>query len=514
MRPWWKLSAGSPRNQPVSGSISSLRRSASRRASRSRDLARQQLRDRGRARTAARPPPRAPAPPAPRDAGVRCGQRAAHGWSAASRGSRGRRAGRPAIALAFERAVLHQHAHQLADEERVALADREHASRDRGRQLVGADRIGGEARRRPGVETGERHHVGHDAAGDVERRARVAQLGARRHQQQQRHVGAPLHQVLDEIEEQRLGPLQVVDHEHDRLRARRARRGSAAPRRRSPPARAGVPASSAATPSAMRARSASSPGMRARSPRARCRRSAPSSSRKSARSASASGANVAPPVASQCALTTVAASPSRRTSSPTRRDLPRPGEPSTTASRAARRRDRRVVHRREARSSSSRPTNAAPARPPAARATPRDRPPPSRPALERERAERLERHEVAHQPPRRLADQHVAVLRLLLQARRDVHRIADDVVVLAAHHHLAGVDGDAQPDLAEHSGLLLGELAERLLHRDRGAHGADRVVLGHARHAESRHHAVAEQLHDRAAVRRRRPRAAPRSSGP
>ena len=36
--------------------------------------------------------------------------------------------------------------------------------------------------------------------------------------------------------------------------------------------------------------------------------------------------------------------------------------------------------------------------------------------------------------------------------------------------------------------------------RDGGAHGADRVVLGHARHAEGDHDAVAEELHDRAAV--------------
>ena len=76
------------------------------------------------------------------------------------------------------------------------------------------------------------------------------------------------------------------------------------------------------------------------------------------------------------------------------------------------------------------------------------------------------------------------------------------VGVLVADHHLAGVDRDAQADRRRATAALLqASVAERLLHRDRGAHGAHGVVLGDARHAEGRHHAVAEQLHDRAAVR-------------
>ena len=75
-------------------------------------------------------------------------------------------------------------------------------------------------------------------------------------------------------------------------------------------------------------------------------------------------------------------------------------------------------------------------------------------------------------------------------------------VVVVAHDDLAGVDGDAQAERRPTDARLLArELAERALHRDRGAHGADRVVLGHARHAEGRHDAVAEELHDGAAVR-------------
>ena len=48
--------------------------------------------------------------------------------------------------------------------------------------------------------------------------------------------------------------------------------------------------------------------------------------------------------------------------------------------------------------------------------------------------------------------------------------------------------------------LRVRQLAEGLLHGDAGTHGADGVVLGDPRHAEGGHHAVAQQLHDRAAV--------------
>ncbi len=130
---------------------------------------------------------------------------------------RQRRAGSPAIALALERAFVHQHAHQLADEERIALAGGEHLGRDRRGQIGGADHVGGEPHRGAGVETTERQHVGDQAARNDERRAHVAQLGSRADQHQQRHAAAPLHQVLDEIEQQRLRPLQVVDHQHQRL---------------------------------------------------------------------------------------------------------------------------------------------------------------------------------------------------------------------------------------------------------------------------------------------------------
>ena len=136
-------------------------------------------------------------------------------------------AGDPAIALALEGAVLHQHAHQLGDEERVAFARREHSSGNRGRQLAGADHVGRQTGCRAGVETAERHDLGDEAAGCRQRRAGLAQLRSRRHENEQRHVGAPLHEVLGQVEQQRLRPLQVVDHHHHR--PRRRQRGEQSP---------------------------------------------------------------------------------------------------------------------------------------------------------------------------------------------------------------------------------------------------------------------------------------------
>ena len=88
--------------------------------------------------------------------------------------------------------------------------------------MSGADHVGREPHGGPGIEAGERHDVGDEPTRRHQRRAQVAQLGARAHQHQEGCATAPLHQVLDEIEEQRLGPLQVVDHEHHRLGLRQS----------------------------------------------------------------------------------------------------------------------------------------------------------------------------------------------------------------------------------------------------------------------------------------------------
>jgi hypothetical protein len=100
------------------------------------------------------------------------------------------------------------------------------------------------------------------------------------------------------------------------------------------------------------------------------------------------------------------------------------------------------------------------------------------------------------------------------RARRDVHRIADDLGVASLDDDLAGVDGDAQPDRRR---------PPRLLARARGTRAASPTAARTARiasssatrgDAEDRHHAVAEQLVTTCRRAPRPRRASPRSSAP
>ena len=88
------------------------------------------------------------------------------------------------------------------------------------------------------------------------------------------------------------------------------------------------------------------------------------------------------------------------------------------------------------------------------------------------------------------------------------------ISALVVRDDLAGVDRDAQAGLADRGELLVGELAKGALHLHRGAHGADGVVLGHARRAEDGLDAVAEQLRDACRRGPRRRPASPGSSAP
>lgn len=69
----------------------------------------------------------------------------------------------PALARAHEDSVLQQHAHQLAEEERIAVAGGEHAADERGGQLRGADDTRPEPHRGGGVEATECDHLGNQA---------------------------------------------------------------------------------------------------------------------------------------------------------------------------------------------------------------------------------------------------------------------------------------------------------------------------------------------------------------
>ena len=92
---------------------------------------------------------------------------------------------------------------------------------------------------------------------------------------------------------------------------------------------------------------------------------------------------------------------------------------------------------------------------------------------------------------RLLPDQDLAGLRVLLEPRRDVDRVAGDERVSLAGHHLARVDPDPRPQPDRRHGVP---------QLDGGANRPERVVLVRLRDAEDRHHGVADELLHGAAV--------------
>ena len=121
-------------------------------------------------------------------------------------------------------------------------------------------------------------------------------------------------------------------------------------------------------------------------------------------------------------------------------------------------------------------------------------------------AERLGLEDPARREVRALARDDLAGLRRLLQSRGDVHHVADDVArdqeLVAPHARdgLAGVDADpdGEPD-AVPLGELVVQLRQALLHLERRSQGALRVVLTGRRDPEDRHDGVADELLDDAA---------------
>src|SRR5262249_4262733 len=69
-------------------------------------------------------------------------------------------------------------------------------------------------RQRLEVDRGER------ALARAPGRAAVDELGAGQRDDEHRMVPRPLEQVLDEVEQALVGPLEVLEHEHDRIRVR------------------------------------------------------------------------------------------------------------------------------------------------------------------------------------------------------------------------------------------------------------------------------------------------------
>ena len=311
--------------------------------------------------------------------------------------------------------------------------DREHASGDRGRQLVGADRRwrrGGSRRRRRDRRASRRRSTRPPGTASDERASRSSGRAAT---STSSGTSVP-HCTRCSTRSSSSGSAHCRSSisEHDRLRAWRARRGSAGSRRTSPPAPPACAEPARRPRSRCEADQERRPGITILDRRAHgvaAQRGIVDA--QGARAApSASGANVAPPAASQCALTR-----SRR-----RRAGARARRPSATSRGRASRGSPRAARRAYGDAPRRTPPSGAAARRRARRTRVAGAPGRRARATRRGRPRRSRRGPSARampkgssvtssltEAPRRLADQHVAVLRLLLQARRDVHRIADDV---------------------------------------------------------------------------------------
>jgi hypothetical protein len=84
------------------------------------------------------------------------------------------------------------------------------------RQPGGAEHIGREFGCRTGVEAIEVDRRGHPPTGVDEVGPDLAQLGPGKGKHENRHLLHPLEEVLDEVEQQRVGPLDVVEDEQNR----------------------------------------------------------------------------------------------------------------------------------------------------------------------------------------------------------------------------------------------------------------------------------------------------------
>ena len=122
-------------------------------------------------------------------------------------------------------------------------------------------------------------------------------------------------------------------------------------------------------------------------------------------------------------------------------------------------------------------------------------------ALHDQRRDRVCDHCGPHERKRFRTEQNLVGPCRLLQASRDVDRIADGESLFGSGYHLAGVHSDPQRQPRPVLTLeLVVEPARSLAQRGCGTHRAKGVVLVQHRHAEDGHHGVADELLDHAAV--------------
>ena len=135
-----------------------------------------------------------------------------------------RRAPAAALLLATNAAGLDEGANELLDVQRVAFGAAKDEVADLGREVVDREQVADEGRRVPLLERREAH-LG-VALGVIALRGR-AQVGRRRRalgtagaHDQQRALGRRPKHVLDQRRRRRVGPVEILEDENERLRER------------------------------------------------------------------------------------------------------------------------------------------------------------------------------------------------------------------------------------------------------------------------------------------------------
>ena len=391
--------------------------------------------------------------------------------------------------------LLDEHPHGLLDEERVALGLVEEDAPQPVRQ-GGALHERVDERRRLGVRQRRQLDRDRPSPSTAPARARVQELRAGEADDEHRRVVDPVREMLDQVEQGLLGPVDVLEAEHERLRLGEARR----PLVRGP----GDLEAAAAARDVVEHAGREPEQVRHRVARARL-----------------------PELLDRLLRRVVVGDPRRRLhhlrERPVRDALPERRAPSREDARALEPREELLREpaladpgvaedRHELRTPVANDTGedvaehvelllAADVRRRDADRSPRravgadDAPHLDRAVqpLQRAVAERLDGHAPGRETVRRRADQDLAGLRALLEACGDVERLTGgEGRVTRLRDDLAGLDPDP------HGQVSLARLEDG----DGCAHGALGVVLVRDRHAEHGHDRVSGELLDRPAVRR------------
>ena len=121
----------------------------------------------------------------------------------------------PVAVVAREQSVVDQHREHLLDEERVSLRGAHDPVADGLVELRAAEEVGDELHGFTVAQPFEEHRGGVELPA-APARPLVEELGTREADEQDRRFASPVGQMLDEVEERGLGPLQVVEEDDER----------------------------------------------------------------------------------------------------------------------------------------------------------------------------------------------------------------------------------------------------------------------------------------------------------